>query len=91
MSATVAAIQGRVPAGARGEAMGLHGTALLIGGAVAGPAAGAVVDAHGPVWAFAAAGALGLVLVLIAFPFWRDARRPAAAEPVSAEPVSASL
>ncbi|WP_067127919.1 MFS transporter [Microtetraspora malaysiensis] len=90
MSATVGAIQGRVPAGARGEAMGLHGTALLIGGACAGPAAGAVVDAHGPVWAFAAAGCLGLVLVLIAFPFWRDARRPAAAEPVSAS-VSASL
>ncbi|WP_067183734.1 MFS transporter [Microtetraspora niveoalba] len=82
MSATVAAVNGRVPAGARGEAMGLHGTALLIGGALAGPAAGAVVDSHGPAWAFAAAGAIGVALVLIALPFWRDAKRPVA-DPVS--------
>ncbi|MEV0974139.1 MFS transporter [Microtetraspora glauca] len=85
MSATVAAVNGRVPAGARGEAMGLHGTALLIGGACAGPAAGAVVDAHGPGWAFAASGAVGLVLVLIALPFWNEARRPAS------DPVTASV
>ncbi|MFC7720503.1 MFS transporter [Nonomuraea recticatena] len=72
------------PAAARGEAMGLHGTALLIGGAASAPIAGAIIDAHGPAWAFAVAGLVGVVMVLVALPFWKGADEP---EPVR-EPVS---
>ncbi|MEW9527822.1 MFS transporter [Microbispora sp. NPDC049125] len=69
LSSTVDAVNRRVPAGARGEAMGLHGMSLTIGVAVAGPVAGGIVDAYGPAWALAAAGAVGLALVLVAAPF----------------------
>jgi MFS family permease len=77
MSSTVNAINSRVPASARGEAMGLHGTALTVGGALAGPIVGGLLDAHGPAAAFAASGAVGVLLVLLALPFWRQAREPA--------------
>lgn len=86
LSATVDAVNQRVPAGSRGEAMGLHGMALTIGVASAGPVTGAIVDTHGPGWAFAASGAIGVLLVLVAVPFWRDARQPAA-DPVT-DPVT---
>lgn len=74
LSSTVDTVSRWVPAGARGEAMGLHGTALLIGGAASAPIAGAVIDAHGPSWAFAIGGSVAVVMVLVALPFWR--RRP---------------
>lgn len=60
-----------VPAGARGEAMGLHGTALTVGIAIGGPFAGAIIDGLGPRWGFAGAGLAGLLIVAIAVPFWR--------------------
>jgi MFS family permease len=83
LSASVDAVNQRVPAAARGEAMGLHSTALTIGVACAGPIAGAIVDAYGPGWAFAASGVAGVVLVLAALPFWRDAGHTAT-EPMPA-------
>ncbi|MCT9930033.1 MFS transporter [Planotetraspora sp. A-T 1434] len=83
LSATVDAVNRRVPAAVRGEAMGLHGMALTIGVASAGPIAGGIVDSYGPSWAFAASGAVGVLFVLAAVPFWRDVRRPAA-DPVTA-------
>ncbi|MEV0151507.1 MULTISPECIES: MFS transporter [unclassified Nonomuraea] len=89
LSSTVEAVSGRVPAGARGEAMGLHGTALLVGGALSAPLAGAIIDAHGPGWAFAVAGTVSVVMVAVAVPFWRG--RPAsAASAVAEEPVAVS-
>ncbi|GAA2278997.1 MFS transporter [Nonomuraea roseoviolacea subsp. roseoviolacea] len=88
LSSTVEAVSGRVPAAARGEAMGLHGTALLVGGALSAPIAGAVIDAHGPAWAFAVAGAVGVVMVGVAVPFWRgrsaEATRTTTEEPAPA-------
>ncbi|NUW40108.1 MFS transporter [Nonomuraea rhodomycinica] len=88
LSATVEAVSGRVPAAARGEAMGLHGTALLVGGALSAPIAGALIDAHGPAWAFAVAGAVGVVMVGVAVPFWRgrsaEATRTTTEEPAPA-------
>ncbi|MFJ2029157.1 MFS transporter [Streptosporangium sp. NPDC087985] len=78
LSSTVETLSRWVPAGARGEAMGLHGTALLIGGASSAPIAGAVIDGAGPGWAFALAGLVGVLMVLVALPFWR--RIPAPAE-----------
>ncbi|TDC10227.1 MFS transporter [Nonomuraea longispora] len=76
LSSTVDVLTRWVPAGARGEAMGFHGTALLVGGAVSAPIAGAVIDGTGPAWAFAVAGSAGVAMVVVALPFWR--RRPAA-------------
>jgi MFS family permease len=78
LSSTVEALTRRVPAGARGEAMGLHGTALLIGAAASAPVAGAIIDAHGAGWAFAVAGLIGVTIVLVALPFWRRPPRPPA-------------
>ncbi|GLX06091.1 MFS transporter [Microbispora sp. NBRC 16548] len=77
LSSTVDAVNRRVPAAARGEAMGLHGTSLTIGGALAGPLAGGLLDAHGPAWAFAVSGTVGVALALLAALVMRDA--PAAA------------
>ncbi|MEU8249518.1 MFS transporter [Nonomuraea sp. NPDC048916] len=91
LSSTVEAVSRWVPSGARGEAMGLHGTALLIGGAASAPIAGAIIDSHGAVWAFVTAGLVGVAMVALALPFWR--RRPPVAEPVreqGLEPVTAT-
>ncbi|MDR8413951.1 MFS transporter [Nonomuraea sp. 3-1Str] len=89
LSSTVEAVSGRVPAGARGEAMGLHGTALLVGGAVSAPVAGAIIDAHGPAWAFAVAGMVCVAMVAVAVPFWRG-RAVSAASAVAEEPAAVS-
>jgi MFS family permease len=87
MAATVDAVSHVVPAGARGEAMGLHGTALTCGMAAGAPVAGWVIDTYGPTWGFAAAGLAGLLLVAAAFPFWR--RSPGVPAPLP-EPALAS-
>ncbi|MET7335279.1 MFS transporter [Nonomuraea sp. NPDC005650] len=79
LSATVDVLSRWVPSAARGEAMGFHGTALLIGGASSAPIAGAVIDGSGPSWAFVLAGLVGVAMVLAAAPFWP--RRPAEALP----------
>jgi MFS family permease len=82
LAATVDSVSSYVPASARGEAMGLHGTALTIGIAVGSPIAGAVIDAFGPAWGYALAGGGGLLLILVAAPFWpRPADDVAPAEP----------
>jgi MFS family permease len=79
ITATVDTVSSWAPAAARGEAMGLHGTALTVGVAIGAPAAGAVIDGFGSTWGFAMAGGVGLSLVLLAIPFWPRVRtRPAA-------------
>jgi MFS family permease len=80
LTSTVDTVSRWVPPGARGEAMGLHGTALTVGVGLGAPAAGAVIDAGGPAWGFAAAGGLGVVMVLAALPLW-PRERTTAAEP----------
>lgn len=73
-----------VPASARGEAMGLHGTALTFGIACSGPVAGSIIDGYGTGWAFAVAGLIGTLLVGVAVPFWRNApQRQARLQPVT--------
>ncbi|SES87985.1 MFS transporter [Nonomuraea wenchangensis] len=89
LSSTVDVVSGRVPAAARGEAMGLHGTALLIGGAASAPIAGAVIDGVGSSWAFTVAGLAGVAIVLAALPLWRR-RRPALGDAVPMSPETAS-
>ncbi|GGO09674.1 MFS transporter [Microbispora rosea subsp. aerata] len=73
LSSTVDAVNRLVPAAARGEAMGLHATSLTIGGALAGPLAGGLLDAHGPAWTFAISGVIGVAPVLLAGLVWRKA------------------
>ncbi len=60
-----------VPVSARGEAIGMLGSAFTVGVALGAPFAGAVIDAVGPQWAFAAAGTGGAVAILAAFPLYR--------------------
>ncbi|MFI7442310.1 MFS transporter [Nonomuraea indica] len=84
LSSTVDAVSRWVPAAARGEAMGFHGTALLVGGAASAPLAGLIIDSHGPGWAFAVAGAVSVAVAVVALPFWRRRPRPAQ-RPVPAE------
>ena len=88
LAATVDSLSSCVPASARGEAMGLHGTALTIGIAAGSPVAGAVIDAHGPTWGYAMAGGVGVLLVLAAAPFWpRHAPTRSATPTATATPV----
>jgi predicted MFS family arabinose efflux permease len=74
LAASADAVSRLVPAGARGEAMGLHGSALTVGMAVGAPLAGAVIDATTPAWGFAAAGLVGGALAVAAVPLTRASR-----------------
>lgn len=82
ISSTVDAVSRRVPAGARGEAMGLHGTALTLGLAVSAPVAGWFIDVLGTRWSFALAGIIGLALVALAALFSRERPSRPAGTPV---------
>jgi MFS family permease len=62
-----------VPASARGEAMGLLGSAMTVGVSLGAPFAGLIVDLAGPKWAFLAAGGVGALAVLLALPAYRRA------------------
>jgi MFS family permease len=76
LSTTIDTLSQWVPPAARGEAMGLHGTALTLGLAVSGPITGSIIDGYGTRWSFAIAGLAGLLLVTLAIPFWRRAPQP---------------
>ncbi|MFC0508318.1 MFS transporter [Micromonospora costi] len=84
IAATADAVSRLAPAEVRGEAMGLHGSAVTVGIAVGAPLAGAVIDAHAPWWGFAVTGAIGVVVALAVLPI--ELRRRRAALPVAAEP-----
>jgi MFS family permease len=86
LAATADAVSRLVPAQARGEAMGLHGSGLTVGMALGAPFAGAIVDAFGPGWAFAAVGMAGLLLAAIGLIGSRDSgsREPVAGPAVRA-------
>ncbi|WP_200211218.1 MFS transporter [Micromonospora coerulea] len=84
IAATSDAVSRLAPAGVRGEAMGLHGSAVTVGIAVGAPLAGAVIDASLPLWGFAVTGAVGLLVAMAVLPVELRHRRetvPAAAEP----------
>ncbi|MBM6403684.1 MFS transporter [Phycicoccus sp. CSK15P-2] len=61
-----------VPARARGEAMGWHGSSITVGAAAGAPVAGATIDAYGPVGGFVVLAAVGLVIALVAGLFRSD-------------------
>jgi MFS family permease len=82
LASSADAVSRLVPAAARGEAMGLYGSALTLGLAGGAPLAGVVIDAGGPSWGFAVVGGVTLAMALIVLPF---ARTHAKAEAARAE------
>ncbi len=64
LTATAERVSGLVPEASRGEAMGWHGSALTVGGALGAPLAGSLIDAEGAWAGFAVVGAVGTVLAL---------------------------
>ena len=65
ITATIDDLSRAVPAGVRGEAMGWHGSALTLGGAVGAPVVGAAIDAGGWQGGFELAGMLGLASAVL--------------------------
>jgi MFS family permease len=68
ITASADAVSRLTPASARGEAMGLHNSALTVGVATGSPLAGLVMDTWSPAWGFAAVGAVGVLITLVAVP-----------------------
>ncbi|MFC7618650.1 MFS transporter [Actinokineospora soli] len=67
------------PAGSRGEATGLQSSAFTLGAAAGAPVVGFVVDHGSPAWGFAAAGAGGLLVAVVAFALARTRPAPLSA------------
>ncbi|PZF88150.1 MFS transporter [Micromonospora deserti] len=86
IAATSDAVSRLAPAAVRGEAMGLHGSAVTVGIAVGAPLAGAVIDASAPLWGFVVTGAIGAAVALVVLPIELRHRRAAAAAPAIPEP-----
>ena len=64
ITAGVEALTLAVPDRARGEALGVHATAMTGGSAAGAPLAGFVIDARGGAWAFLVVAALGFVVAV---------------------------
>jgi predicted MFS family arabinose efflux permease len=89
ITASSDAISRMIPAGARGEAMGMHNSALTVGVACGAPLAGLAIDHWGPAWGFVAVGAVGVLVALIVLPIeLRHRRGDEPSVPVSATAVS---
>ncbi|MFI6758906.1 MFS transporter [Micromonospora sp. NPDC050417] len=84
LAASSDAVSRLAPASVRGEAMGLHGSAITVGIAIGAPLAGAVIDASSPAWGFAATGLLGTVIALVVLPIELRRRQWAATVPAPA-------
>ncbi|MBL6275130.1 MFS transporter [Micromonospora fiedleri] len=79
LASTSDAVSRLAPASVRGEAMGLHGSAVTLGMAVGAPLSGAVIDASNPLWGFAVIGAIGTLVTLAVLPVELRHRRADAA------------
>ncbi|MDG4792892.1 MFS transporter [Micromonospora sp. WMMD1082] len=75
IAATSDTVSRLAPASVRGEAMGLHGSAVTVGIALGAPLAGAVIDASAPLWGFAVTGAIGALVALAVLPIELRHRR----------------
>ena len=78
ITASADAVSRLTPASARGEAMGLHNSALTVGVALGSPIAGLVMDTWSPPWGFAAVGGLGVLVTLLVLPAELRRRKTAA-------------
>lgn len=65
MTATTATLSRLVPAANRGEAMGWHGSAMMLGSAIGAPMIGIALDAGGWQWGVLSAGLVGLAIAVI--------------------------
>ncbi|AEV82055.1 MFS transporter [Actinoplanes sp. SE50] len=101
ITASSSAVSQMIPAAARGEAMGLHNSALTVGVALGGPLAGLAIDSWGPGWGFTAVGTVGVLVALVVIPAELRRRRdnppaqptstgapPAASAPVASTAVA---
>nr|WP_284046172.1 MFS transporter [Actinoplanes maris] len=68
ITSTADAISRMIPAAARGEALGLHNSALTVGVALGGPLAGFAADTFSPPWGFVTVGGAGLLIALVVLP-----------------------
>ncbi len=84
ITATAEAVARLVPEGSRGVAMGWHGSALTLGGAVGAPLAGASIDGVGAWGGFVSVAVLGALLALTGLAVQRV--RAYATGPVSLSP-----
>ncbi|GAB7048125.1 MFS transporter [Catenuloplanes indicus] len=91
LTATTEQVSAIAPASVRGEALGLHGSSLTVGMAIGAPLTGAVIDAFGGGWGFAAVGFAGLLIALAALPVVRRTRTDPALPVEHAETAPASL
>ncbi|MEU8009168.1 MFS transporter [Micromonospora parva] len=89
IAASSDAVSRLVPAQVRGEAMGLHGSAVTVGIAIGAPLAGAVIDASSPVWGFVVTGALGALVTVVVLPI--ELRRRRNAQATTPPPVEVDL
>lgn len=80
IAATGEVVSRLAPAAVRGEAMGLHGSALTAGLAMGAPLVGVVVDRWSPTMGFAVAGASGALLGVIGLALGTMRRRVAGAQ-----------
>ncbi|GAB2976305.1 MFS transporter [Nocardioides montaniterrae] len=67
LTALTAMVGELVPAANRGEAMGWHGSAMMLGSAVAGPIIGVALDLGGWRWGLTTAGLVGLAVALLGY------------------------
>jgi MFS family permease len=74
LAATGDRVSRLVPASVRGEAMGLHSSALTLGAALGSPVIGVVVDHFHPTGGFAAAGLGGVLVAVLVWPLARRRR-----------------
>ncbi|MGN6253118.1 MAG: MFS transporter [Marmoricola sp.] len=79
ITATVDDLTRLVPARVRGEAMGWHGSALTLGGALGAPLVGSAIDHGGWSTGFVATGLAGLTAALLGLAVRAGRRRPSAA------------
>jgi predicted MFS family arabinose efflux permease len=83
ITATADAVSRMTPASARGEAMGLHNSALTVGVALGAPLAGLVMDWRSPPWGFVAVGGVGVLVALLVLPAELRNRRADRAEEIT--------
>jgi MFS family permease len=89
ITATIDDLSRVVPESVRGEAMGWHGSALTLGGAVGAPVVGWAIDHQDWQGGFELAGALGATIALLGLAVQGLHRRNGAGRPEKADPASA--
>lgn len=74
IASTVEAVSGAVPEAVRGQAMGLQGSAMTLGGSIGAPLAGTVIDHGSAGWGYAVAGGIGAALAATMLAYQRFGR-----------------